>query len=279
MSRLIRANFARLWKSRIFWVGIAYSLGLGLLIVSTQYREMVTTPGYHPHIDNVLFSGGMFMPIVVAVFVGLFVGTEYSDGTIRNKLMVGHTRGAVYASNFLVCTAAVWIMHLATIAVIVGIGFPLVGNLEMPVRALLILGLISMVTVAALSSVFLLVSMLIPSKASSSVAALLLAIAFLMGAMMIDSRLQDPEYYNAYNSSVFMESTGEQGEKIKNPNYLSGTKREIYEFLYDFLPGCQMVQIAMQSPAHMERLPLYSLSILVGTSACGVLFFRRKNIK
>lgn len=282
MIRLLRADFARLWKSKIFWIGMAFTTGVGMFSSMTQYREMLEMPDHHPHIDNILFSNCIFMPIVAAVFIGLFVGTEYSDGTIRNKFVVGHTRTSIYLSNLIVCVTALLMMHLMDIAVIIGIGVPLVGNIGNSISALSILGLISIVTLAAVSAVFLLMSMLIHSRSSNCVAVILLAIVLLISAMTIRSRLDEPEYYRAYSVSYTDESGEshtESEEMEKNPNYLSGTRREIYEFLYDLLPGCQMLQIAMQNPGHPERLPLYSLSIIVVTTACGIFFFRRKNIK
>lgn len=282
MNKLLRANFRRLWKSKIFWLGMLFTTGIGLFSSITQYREMMTTPGYHPHIDNILFSNCMFMPVVAAVFIGLFTGTEYSDGTIRNKLVVGQSRYAVYFANFIVCMAAVFLMHLINIAVIVTVGFPLVGNLELPVSILIFLGLLSLVTLAALSAIFLLMGMLIDSKANNTAAVIILSTVFLVAATFIDSRIKEPEYYESYtitHTDDSKEQRMEFGEKEKNPNYLQGTRREVYEFLYDFLPGCQMLQIVQQSPEHPVRLSLYSLSIVVVTTACGVFFFRRKNIK
>lgn len=283
MNKLLRANFRRLWRSKIFWIGMLFTTGVGLISSMTQYREMKTIADYHPHIDNILFSNSLLMPLVAAVFIGLFVGTEYNDGTMRNKLIIGHSRGAVYFSNLIVCTAALLLMHLMDIGVIVAVGFPLVGNIEMPVSGLVVLGLISLVTVMALSAVFLMISMLVHSKAYGSVGAIILAIVFLIGAMMIDSRLQEPEYYEpvalSYSGDTDTMFYSGAGVEEKNPNYLDGAKREIYEFLYDFLPGCQMLQITKQSLQHPVRLSLYSVSIIIVTAACGTFFFRKKNIK
>ena len=52
----------------------------------------------------------------------------------------------------------------------------------------------------------------------------------------------------------------ENVERQKNPHYLTGIKRDIYEFLNDFLPGSQMLQIAEQEIDVSEsgvKLPAY----------------------
>lgn len=281
MSKLLRANFTRLVKSRIFWICILFMASIGIISTITQYREMMTMTDYTPNIDNILFSGCMFMPIVSAVFVGLFLGTEYGDGTIRNKLIVGHERGAVYFSNFIVCAAALLLMHLVYIAVIVAVGVPLVGNAELPVTELVVMGLASLATALALTAIFVLMGMLIHGKAACCVAAMLLGMAMIMSATMIYSRLHEPEYYDEYRFSVTDEAGNvheEQSERQKNPLYLTGIKRQVYEFLYDFLPGCQMVRISYCEPVHSAKFPLYSFGITIVVTACGVFFFRRKNI-
>lgn len=285
MSKLLRANFARLWKSKIFWIGIMYSLGIGIAASVTPYRESLMYTDYNPSFDNFLYTNCMFMPIVAAVFIGLFIGTEYSDGTIRNKIIVGHMRSSVYLSNLIVSAAALFIMHIICIVTIIVLGGTLVGNREMPVGYLVTLGLLSVVTLTAIAAFFLLVCMLINSRSNASVAVIIISFAFLMGAMMIDSRLNAPEYYDAYNVAYYDSETGEMideyVEQEKNPKYITGIKREIYEFLYDFLPGCQMVQIGQQEeniPEKSAQFIIYSLLIAGLSTVGGVFFFRRKNL-
>jgi len=100
--------------------------------------------------------------------------------------------------------------------------------------------------------------------------------------MTIQNKLDGPEYYEDYDY-VYTDEEGniheEHIDREKNYNYVDGTKRKVYEFLYDFLPGCQMLQITQQNPENPERLPIYSFSIIVVTTACGIFFFRRKNLK
>lgn len=282
MSKLLRANFVRLWKSKIFWIGILFMSAMGMSAVGSNYMELTMREGYRPNIDHVLFSGCIAMPLVAAVFTGLFIGTEYSDGTIRNKLIVGHARSAVYFANFIVALSAIIMMHLAYIMVIVLIGFPIIGNIEQTVETLLILFLISIVTLTAIAALLVLISMLIHNKANGSVVGIIVSIVLILSAMYIFARLNEPEYYEEYNIT-FTDDSGEvheeHSEKQINHYYLRGTKRKVYEFLYDFLPGCQMYQIAEQEVSDYTRLVLYSLSIIVVVSAGGVICFRRQDLK
>ena len=56
-----------------------------------------------------------------------FIGTEYSDGTIRNKIVVGHSRSTIYLANLLTCCFAGLIMCLCFILPTLAIRIPLFG--------------------------------------------------------------------------------------------------------------------------------------------------------
>lgn len=281
MIKLIRSNFSRLWKSKIFWLGMIFMFGMGSYAVFSRYTEVNKKPEYSYDMGDLLFAGDMWLIVIAAVFIGLFIGTDYHNGTIRNKLIVGHTRTEVYFSNFIVCISALLMMHFAYFVPVIGIGFPLVGN-SASTGSLIKLTLISIATLISLCSIFLLISMLIHSKSNASVTAIIISVLFLMSAMMIQNKLDGPEYYEDYDY-VYTDEEGNVHEKHidreKNYDYVDGTKRKVYEFLYDFLPGCQMYQITQQNPENPERLPIYSFSIIVVTTACGMFFFRRKNLK
>lgn len=281
MIKLIRSNFSRLWKSKIFWLGMIFMFGMGSYAVFSRYTEVNKKPEYSYDMGDLLFAGDMWLIVIAAVFIGLFIGTDYHNGTIRNKLIVGHTRTEVYFSNFIVCISALLMMHFAYFVPVIGIGFPLVGN-SASTGSLIKLTLISIATLISLCSIFLLISMLIHSKSNASVTAIIISVLFLMSAMMIQNKLDGPEYYEDYDY-VYTDEEGNVHEKHidreKNYDYVDGTKRKVYEFLYDFLPGCQMYQITQQNPENPERLPIYSFSIIVVTTACGIFLFRRKNLK
>ena len=46
--------------------------------------------------DDILFCFAFAVGFVSSVFCSLFIGIEYSDRTLHNKLIVGHSRTAIY---------------------------------------------------------------------------------------------------------------------------------------------------------------------------------------
>lgn len=101
MSKLLSANFMRLKKDKFFWIGIIFMFAAGVLYPTMIYRDVQKT-GIINTVDDAFCGCTLFIGVVMAVFCSLFIGTEYSDGTIRNKIAIGHTRTALYLSNAIV---------------------------------------------------------------------------------------------------------------------------------------------------------------------------------
>lgn len=228
---------------------------------------------------DTLFPGSfMIIGFFTAAFASLFLGTEYSDGTIRNKLIMGHGRTAVYLSNLIVCFVSSAIVCLSSIVLICVMGIPMFGPLDGPLTDTLAVIGVGLLIVAAYSAVFTMLSMLITSKPITVVACFVTCMALYFGAMSVGMKLDEPEIWPDYVS------VGEGGEATyeqshPNPNYLQGTKRELYEFIYDFLPSGQGFQLGREYPSLKITFPLYSLLITAAATAGGVLAFRRKDLK
>ncbi|MDE5563601.1 MAG: ABC transporter permease [Oscillospiraceae bacterium] len=288
MIKLLRGEFIRLFKSVIFWLGAIFMFVYSLLCVYIKWSDGALN--YYLG-SNLLFEGTMFIGIVIAVFIGIFIGSDYKDGTIRNKFIVGHTRISIYLSNLIICIAASLMIHIIWLAVILSaekIGLtPKSDTTDIKILTFM---LISFVSVAAFDAIFLLICMLITSNMASSVTVLGLSFLMLMVTPMIDIELHQPEYYKGYSYMV-TDSDGntyeeyQQGEK--NAGYVDGVQRKFYKFIYDFLPQGQITQLRDEVSgaatedwqADKAEFPLYSLSLIVVTTATGVLLFRRKDLK
>lgn len=285
MNRLIRANFTRLFGSAIFRVGMAISILLGALMILVRFQDMKMNPEMYSDLsaeaivpDNLIFMGGIYLMFAVAVVTSYFIGTEYSDGTIRNKIMVGHSRAAIYLANFIVVCTASALIHLAYILTTLILGSTLIMPPALPAGTFLLFTLTGLLAMTAFTALCLLFSMLLQSRSTGSVCALLIAVLFLFASAMIQSRLTEPEYFEGYTY------TNEEGESVvqereKNPHYLTGSWREFYELLYDAVPSCQFLQILELKDDQSGNMAGYSLGLLILSTGAGIVAFRKKDLR
>lgn len=286
MSKLLRSNFARLWKSRVFWLGMLFSAGLSVFFILMRYIDIEQHQEVYANLDEsyknadeLIFMGGIIIIFAAAVFIGIFVGTEYSDGTLRNKLIIGHSRSSIYISNLIVCTTAGIIMHLTYIITTILLGNLLLEDSTLTFKKILLLTLMGTAAMIAASSLLVMISMLIHSKSAGAVAILIATMVMFFASMTIFQRLSTPEYNDAY--SYIDKDTGKPVvvEKEKNTNYLTGTKRKVYEFLNDFIPTSQFYKSALLDSSKIDITLIYDGIIILITTTAGIAVFRRKNLK
>jgi ABC-type phosphate/phosphonate transport system permease subunit len=119
--------------------------------------------------------------------------------------------------------------------------------------------------------------MLNQNKAAAAVICILMIVALLLISTAINAKLQTPQYIDSYKIT---DSIGNASrEQIMNPQYLTGTMREVYQFFLDFLPTGQAVEISSQSTPHLWQMSLYSILISFVSTVCGIICFRKKDIK
>lgn len=186
------------------------------------------------------------------MFIGLFIGTEHGNGTLRNKLAVGHTRTAVYFANLAVCVFVSLMIHLIYFCTTLLGGVIMFDNFITAPEAFWVKFAVSLIVVTAYAAMFLPVSMLIASKASGSTAVILASFILVIFAMVISQTL----------------------------NEIDGIKHDIYKALYDILPTCQATRIQLDDmPENPAVIPLWSAAVIAVTTGLGTVLFRRKDLK
>ena len=293
MIKLLKGDFIRLFKGKIFWLGVIFMFGFASVAVYTKWDDLRNYPDYYTPPDGILLAGTLYISIVIAVFIGTFIGTDYSNGTIRNKHIIGHSRTEMYLSNMIVCVTASVIIHLVYIAVIVGAAsVGITRKFEMSVGSVASQIIISIISVVAISAILLFVSMLISSRSAGVVTAIILSILMILAASMIDNALREVEYFDPGYTIVAAEDGSfvpVQQDPVENPNYMTGTKRKVFEFINDVLPVNQICQMVFGKPTEISEtneennvnsfLPLYSLALTAVMTTVGVLIFRKKDLK
>ncbi|HIU24893.1 MAG TPA: ABC transporter permease subunit [Candidatus Copromorpha excrementigallinarum] len=273
MSRLLRGDLFRMRKSGLFWWSLAATAGCGVFLMIFPYVQMAMS-GYDYDLELPFFHFLQMSGIIMAVFTGIFAGTEYSDGTVRNKLIAGSSRTGIYLSQLITCLAAGAAVMAAGYAVSCVLGIPVYGPPQGEPGELLAYAAVSMAAMAAYVSLCVMISMISPGRTAAVVICILLTFALLFAVAYFFSQLSEPRLVNRLSEGA----TGEL-QTIVNPAYVSGARREVYENIVDAVPIGQMISIVDRNAESLGRMALYSAALTAASTLAGISFFRKKDIK
>ncbi len=222
-----------------------------------------------------MFGYSIFVGIVIAIFTSLFLGVEYSDGIIRNKICIGHKRSNIYFSNLVVVILTSIFSYVLFLGVVCTLGIPLFGEPSISLFHLFMLFGCVLGAMIAYCSIFTFLAMILSSKTIMAVVSIMLAFGLLLFALSCFNILEAPP--------LIQESSFVNGEmkveSVPNPKYPSEEKKRVCQFLLDVNPAGQMFQIAGQSIQNLNILPFYSLGIAVAFTGMGLILFQKKELK
>lgn len=278
MRKLLSANISRLLKSKVFWgleaasamfSAIAYAL-VGINVKNIGENWILEKA------DLYFFIVLLYVGVLTAVFSCLFFGTEYADGTIRNKLAVGHSRKEIYFSNWLII-GLVTILFITThylVAVVVGIpagGIAVITAVERPLVRIVC----SLILTFAYTAIFTTTTMLDSNKARCAIVNVLLALALMIAGFMIFSALETPEF--KYQMVLQQDGSYLMEDGIPNPRYVGGRLRTIYSVLEAAMPAAFAMRIVTDTFSWYHVLG--GLLVTVLCTAVGMYLFKKKDIK
>ena len=277
MRNLLSAGFARLWRSKVFWLSCALLAAATISAVWTRYTDRVEYT-YSSNLDTAFQYYVLFIVFLIPIVCTLFIGTDYADGTIRNKVVCGHSKVSVYLSNLILCSVGSLIMCTAGMVPGLALGLPLLGGFDMgPARAVLFF--IGVYTLSLVwTALFTFLAMVVSSRTITAAAAMLISLALLSAGAYLEGRLEAGPTFPGF--TVIVDGEVQEREDFPNPNYLpEGPVRDAFQFLSDFTPGGQTLQHVTQRAKHPEVLIAYDGVLFILCTVAGLLLFRRKDIK
>lgn len=273
MTNLLRANFFRMRRDHMFWTcfGTVLACSAGFMIF--WCRDDIQH-GFQTKLEQYYFNMALPLGLFTAMFAAMFLNAEYSEGTIRNKLAVGHTRREVYLSHFLtVLTASLFFVAAWLIGGCAGI--PMVGVWECGFQVVAFYALIAVCFTAAFAAIFTFLGLLLSGR-SATVIVVLAWFALLLGASTIENILSEPEFA----SGIVITAEGMQTTDLGlNPHYVSGALRTFYEFLRDVIPAGQAIQVQSMAVLDPLRALLCDLGVTAVFTLGGLALFERKDLK
>ena len=304
MARLLNANFARLFKGKLFWLCAATSVALGLIEVIPKAIDLMKI-GIQPTICMYLIHPANRMSYfgilaITAIFVGIFVGTEHS-GVLRNKITAGHRRVSVYMADFLTCLSGVVIFQLLFIATVLLTGIIMGGEFLLPFETIAVYELLQFISLLGVCALFTAITMLIPQKLAGAIAALVLTVGFYFINICVDDALKPLKQEvivtdeGTGKTKVIdrMNYTDEELSQLVvltflkniNPFGQDSIIRKNYEntfIYYEILSDPELSSTETgywkNPPVPTELIP-YSLVTIIFTTSVGAIVFREKNLK
>ena len=304
MANLLAAELHRIRRDPVSWLLAAAAVISGLLF------------GFSGRTDDV-FVFPLF--IVQAVFISLSLGREYNDGTLRNKIIAGKTKTAIFLSKLLVSLGASLVLTVLFLLPFIPLYRRALSGI--PGEALFWMSLDFFLLNLAWAALFTLISSLISAKGVAGILNLVLIFALIVSAYELDHVVRQPaelpwelsepvplsqeelEQLKAGTlSKPFVQEFDENGEvsywtysvtegTIPNPNYLQEPWNGLLRGLHDALPSGPVQELMgclYRGDNHLweetdapplERYPLCSLAGLLLLSALGLVTFRKKEIR
>lgn len=274
MSNLLSANFYRLWRSKVFWgcAAVTFAVTLGVICLGFGTNSNPTRNWDKQML--MLFSVPLF---TTAAFAAVFIGSEYSENTIRNKLTVGKTRAQIYFANLITITVGSLIItaagQLAPTAVALYAGEECITS---GADSLAVGILVCVCAVIGSCAFFTLVGMNVTRMSLAAVLTLILMIGANTAVPRLKELLDRP-----LNMTVTRYNELGEVEKIyeePNPDAVTGFTRILIETAYNILPFGAVEQSKWDTETR-GFLPLYAVGGFAAMTGIGALAFRKKDLK
>jgi ABC-type transport system involved in multi-copper enzyme maturation permease subunit len=275
MRKLLRANLYRLWRDKIFWICTAAMLGFSMFMV-LQGGRADALEGWGRDLDYYYFNPPAYCGLILAVAIARFIGTDYDDGTIRNKCVIGHTRSELYLANLLTCLLYTTVLFAAW-AVGGLAGIPYFGLWSMGLAGYFQMMVLELLAFLAMASFLVCIAQFITNRSASVITVFAAMAIFMLGCYFYNALCQPETYMDGY--TIHSNGTVDFGDEVVNPAYLAGTVRVVYEAILYILPTGQQIWIANETMTQPVFMGICSVAFFTVFTVIGLLLFRKKDLK
>lgn len=252
MSNLLTSGAFQIRKEMLFRIALISAAVAGVVFTiadAVGYDDMFIVP----------------IHILIAVFVSLICGREYNDGTIRNKVICGHSKGSIYLATLILngivalLIAGVFLLVHAAMRITI---FPI--NSVFTMQDWILAAVNFILGCLVYTAVFTLVSMLMGNRAIGSIINLALVVVVMFGAYQVEFQLCQPQIIEmetvesiplpqeeiaqikdgTYQGAFYQTTMDENGETLyftenttittmENPRYVSSKPLRLLFKVYD----------------------------------------------
>ena len=281
MLKLLHANFYRLKKNKVFIGIIIITIIASFVIIFNTYQGNITNEKYNMQKTQIDRTYTIYINVIsflIAVFVSIFVGSDYDNGTIRNKIIVGHSRKNIYLSNLIVSIIVGLVLEIIYLTIISIIGIPLIGKIQMNIFDFLYIILDMILLIIVFSSIFNFISMICSNVTLSTVGSLLLILIMYVFCMSISGIAYSTKELKIQD---FDENGNLVTKYLEDENYPGDFKKNLCKTIINILPTGQAMELSEVNIDinEIKIYPLYSLGVILIINILGIYMFNKKELK
>ena len=259
MRKLLSANFSRLWKDKIFLAILAF-MTVGIFTINClNCFGSRAFDGATVYVENMASNWIFVVGILCAIFICFYIGAEYEQGAIRNKIVVGHSRAQVYFSDLFLCSAVSAALMVGMLVCAGIAGYLFFPQFLFTWKEHLFILLCCVLNAVTFSAIYTGIAMVVPGKAYSMLLCSIVFVVLFAVAFALFNSLQALQ-------------------EIANPDYVD-EMQPVFEFVYDLLPTGQMASMNELELTRMHRWPLLSVLLASVVTWIGFRAFKKKDIK
>ena len=293
MIKLLRAGIFRLKKEIMFWLFIIVTILIaGIRILRTTHNILL---------NQVLYDYIIYIGLFIAMFVSIFVGKEHSEGIIRNKIIVGHSRVSIYLSKLIISILVSLLCEFIYIAIMILIGSHIFEKFEMPISQLSMIMLNVVLIIAVYCSIFNLISMICSEITISVITCVVIFITMFIAQALLGETASIPKYitHSSFDSNGVKSIISQE----LNPNYPGDDVVKFAETIYLLLPPGQateltssefvesmeireklytkeeLVEKLAKKTENLHKISIYSLILISIINVGGLCLFSKKELK
>ena len=277
MLNLLYANFRRLFKSKLLYLG---SLTMFVIVILYSVALYVIGENSYASVDNFVITLPSIaliptLGMAIYIFGANFMGKDFEYLTIKNKIIIGNSKTKIYLASLIATFSAGIIFYVVYYLGVLTIGMILVGH---PLQMLKINEVFSLLgyqllLILTYSSIVTAVTYISRNKTFSVVFLIVLAVILMTVGYSLLSRLNQPEYYINYDT----------GEKILNTSYIApGSLRSFLTFIVNFFPSTSSCYFMISSSLNLIPLltiTIYALIFIILSTIIGIYLFNKSNLK
>ena len=262
MINLLSMGYTRLFKSLAFRISTVIMAVLPVIAVLFNYFDSKAEKVPQDGVYNI---GLYLIWLLIGSFVSMFVGQDYDEKTIGNKIMAGHSRASVYLTDYIVTLSGAVLMHTAAFITATALSVPLFGMYTEPLGDILLSQTVVLGIIAVYTAVVLFITTLVTSKLYAQGVSMAAVLAlFITG--------------NSVYDKVTKLRIKAEKEDIAVTELVE--KNSMTDILYNAIPQSQ-ADIIMEGgvPENAAKMFCIDISAMTVITAAGLLVFGRKDIK